>query len=258
VKYTGIILAGGMSRRMGREKATLKLGDKTIIEYVMETVGKVVDEILLITNKPEKYKSLGIPLFTDVLQANGALVGIHAGLVYSQTHYSLILACDMPFVKKGLLEYMFSKLQPQITTTDIQTEEQNDDYRKSARKSRLLPRWRAREPAIRNPQCRKSSVVGHRSSIDIVIPKSQNGLEPLCAIYSKRCIPEIESMVDSNTMKVSLLLNKFRTCFVSEDEFSSLDWEDSFFNINSEEDYKKALELFSKRENNVGTIPSVI
>lgn len=238
-----------MSRRMGREKATLKLGDKTIIEYVMETVSQVVDEMLLITNEPENYKSLGIPLFTDVLQANGALVGIHAGLVSSQTHYSLIVACDMPFVKKGLLEYMFSKLQPQSTITDIQAKVQKDDYRKSAGKSRLLFRQRTREPTKHNPQFRKSS-------IDIVIPKSQKGLEPLCAIYSKRCISEIESMVDNKTMKVSLLLNKFRTRFISEDEISTLDWEDSFFNINSEEDYKKALELLkNRRKDNIGTIP---
>jgi len=238
VKYTGIILAGGMSRRMGREKATLKLGNKTIIEYVIETVSQVVDEMLLITNKPEKYERLGIPLFSDILKNNGALVGIHAGLVSSQTHYSLVIACDMPFVKKELLEYMFSKLQTQNTITGIQAKEQKNDSIKSTDK---IFRQRETQPAKCNPQCRKSSIGNCQSPVDIVIPKSQKGLEPLCAIYSKRCIPEIESMVNNNTMKVSLLLNKFPTYFISGNEISSLDWEENFFNINSEKDYKKAL-----------------
>jgi len=240
VKYTGVILAGGMSRRMGEDKGTLLLGDRTVIEYVIETVSQVVDELLLITNKPENYQRFGIPIFTDILQANGALVGIHAGLIASQTYHSLFVACDMPFVKKQLLEYMTSKLQ-----------HEKESELKCAKVSKMPKVVMDTEetPIINNQSsivnC-QSAIRNPQSAIEIVIPKSRYGYEPLCAIYSKRCISEIESMVLNGIMKTSSLFEKFRTCVISEDKISALDSEDSFFNINSKEDYEKALELVEK------------
>lgn len=194
MKNTGVILAGGMSRRMGRDKGTLLLGKQTVVEHVIETVSQVVDEMILICNKPEIYRRFGVPIFADVLPAKGALVGIHAGLVASKTEHSLFVACDIPFVKKRFLDYMLSKLEHK----------------------------------------------NHAEDAEIVVPRSKFGYEPLCAIYSQRCVPEIESMVNNNVMRVSSLLEKFNTCVISEEEISALDSEGSFFNINSKDDYKKA------------------
>ena len=57
---TGVILAGGKSRRMGQNKALLQLGDETLIGYVIRRMQSITDELLLITNSPDEYAHLDI------------------------------------------------------------------------------------------------------------------------------------------------------------------------------------------------------
>jgi molybdopterin-guanine dinucleotide biosynthesis protein A len=103
---TGVILAGGKSRRMGRDKAFLPFGQGTLIERVIAVLQPVTDAVLLITNTPEQYRRFGLPMFTDVIPEAGSLGGIYTGLVHAQTPYSLCLACDMPFVKPEFLRLL--------------------------------------------------------------------------------------------------------------------------------------------------------
>jgi molybdopterin-guanine dinucleotide biosynthesis protein A len=103
---TGIILAGGKSRRMGRDKAFLPFGQGVLIERVIAALQGVVDAILLITNTPELYRRFGLPMFADVIPEAGSLGGIYTGLVHANTPYSLCLACDMPFVKPDFLRLL--------------------------------------------------------------------------------------------------------------------------------------------------------
>jgi molybdopterin-guanine dinucleotide biosynthesis protein A len=100
---TGVILAGGKSRRMGRDKAFLPFGNGILIERVIEVVKQVTNDVLLITNSPELYARFGLPMYADVIPDAGSLGGIYSGLVYARTPYSLCLACDMPFVKPEFL-----------------------------------------------------------------------------------------------------------------------------------------------------------
>ncbi|HXH13048.1 MAG TPA: molybdenum cofactor guanylyltransferase [Alphaproteobacteria bacterium] len=103
---TGVILAGGKSRRMGRDKAFLPFGRGVLIERVIAVLRRVTDEILLITNTPEQYHRFALPMFADVIPEAGSLGGIYTGLVYARTPYSLCLACDMPFVKPEFLRFL--------------------------------------------------------------------------------------------------------------------------------------------------------
>jgi molybdopterin-guanine dinucleotide biosynthesis protein A len=103
---TGVILAGGKSRRMGRDKAFLPFGKGVLIERVIEVLRQVTDELLLITNTPEKYEGFGLPMASDVIPEGGSLGGIYTGLVYTQRPYSLCLAYDMPFVKPEFLRFL--------------------------------------------------------------------------------------------------------------------------------------------------------
>ena len=64
------------------------------------------DETILITNRPTDYASLGLPMFTDMIPEKGSLGGIYTALCYSHQPYTLVLACDMPFVNASLLRYM--------------------------------------------------------------------------------------------------------------------------------------------------------
>jgi molybdenum cofactor guanylyltransferase len=106
IQVTGVILAGGKSRRMGRDKAFLPFGKGVLIERVIEVVRAVTDELLLITNTPEQYQRFGLPMVSDVIPEAGSLGGIYTGLVHAKTPYSLALACDMPFVKPAFSRFL--------------------------------------------------------------------------------------------------------------------------------------------------------
>jgi molybdopterin-guanine dinucleotide biosynthesis protein A len=106
MQVTGIILAGGQSRRMGRDKAFLPFGKGLLIERVIEVVQQVTADVILITNTPERYRRFGLPMFSDVIAEAGSLGGIYTGLVSAKTPYSLCLACDMPFVKPTFLRLL--------------------------------------------------------------------------------------------------------------------------------------------------------
>jgi molybdopterin-guanine dinucleotide biosynthesis protein A len=107
MQVTGVILAGGKSRRMGRDKAFLPFGKGLLIERVIEVMQQVVtDDVILITNTPEQYQRFGLPMFSDVIPEAGSLGGIYSGLTYAKTPYSLCLACDMPFVKPEFLCFL--------------------------------------------------------------------------------------------------------------------------------------------------------
>jgi molybdopterin-guanine dinucleotide biosynthesis protein A len=103
---TGVILAGGKSRRMGRDKAFLPFGKGLLIERVIEVIQQVTADVILITNTPEQYQCFGLPMFADIIPEAGSLGGIYTGLVSSKTPYSLCLACDMPFVKPEFLRFL--------------------------------------------------------------------------------------------------------------------------------------------------------
>lgn len=106
MQVTGVILAGGKSRRMGRDKAFLPFGNGVLIERVIEVVSQVTDDVLLITNTPEPYQRLGLPMYADVIPDAGSLGGIYSGLVYAKRPYCMCLACDMPFVKPEFLRFL--------------------------------------------------------------------------------------------------------------------------------------------------------
>jgi molybdopterin-guanine dinucleotide biosynthesis protein A len=106
MQMTGVILAGGKSRRMGRDKAFLPFGKGLLIERVIEVIQRVTADVVVITNTPEQYQRFGLPMFADVIPEAGSLGGIYTGLAYAKTPYNLCLACDMPFVKPAFLRFL--------------------------------------------------------------------------------------------------------------------------------------------------------
>jgi molybdenum cofactor guanylyltransferase len=106
MRVTGVVLAGGRSRRMGRDKAFLPFGPGLLIERVIEVVQQVTAHVILITNAPEQYQRFGLPMFSDVIAGAGSLGGIYTGLISAKAPYSLCLACDMPFVKASFLRFL--------------------------------------------------------------------------------------------------------------------------------------------------------
>jgi molybdopterin-guanine dinucleotide biosynthesis protein A len=100
---TGIILAGGKSSRMGRDKGTVLLHGVPMIEHVLRTLRQVTDSVIIIGPKLI-YQNIGCDVFEDIYPENGPLGGIFTALTYSQTERNLVLSCDIPFVDVDTLQ----------------------------------------------------------------------------------------------------------------------------------------------------------
>src|SRR5215204_4778498 len=105
--FTIAISAGGKSSRMGTDKAFVNILGKPLIEHMIERVADVgQEETILITNRLADYAHLTLPMYKDVLPDKGSLGGIYSAIYHSTHPYTLVLACDMPFVSTDLLRYM--------------------------------------------------------------------------------------------------------------------------------------------------------
>lgn len=117
---SAIVLAGGRGRRMGTvEKALLEFEGKTIIERLLESLFRVVDEVIISfrdKNQEEKFRP-ALEIFSaceirfcfDTLEDAGPLEGIRAGLLESRGEYSFVCAGDMPFVDFRVVDLLFEK-----------------------------------------------------------------------------------------------------------------------------------------------------
>ncbi len=104
---TGIILCGGKSSRMGKNKALLKINEKYIISYVIDTLRPFCDEIILSTNTKE-LDFLGFQTVNDKLNNIGPISGIFSSLQESKNEINIILSCDTPFINHYLVTELLS------------------------------------------------------------------------------------------------------------------------------------------------------
>lgn len=102
---TGIILAGGKSSRMGRDKGTALLQEVPMVEHVMRALREVTDSIMIIGPK-HIYEFSGVPVYEDIYPDKGPLGGIFTALTHSATERNLILSCDIPFVDVKTLQLL--------------------------------------------------------------------------------------------------------------------------------------------------------
>jgi molybdopterin-guanine dinucleotide biosynthesis protein A len=110
VRVTGVIQAGGRSARMGGEpKALLELGGKRIVERVVDALGAVVDDLLVVTNTPERYAFLHLPMVPDRYPDGGALGGIFTGLAAAAGEAAFTVACDMPFIHPDVVRLVVAR-----------------------------------------------------------------------------------------------------------------------------------------------------
>lgn len=108
MKLTGIILSGGKSSRMGREKGTSLLMGKPLIDYAVDVLSQICEHIIIGANTND-YNYLGYPVAKDEVEDVGPIGGIYSCLKSSQTEDNLVLSCDMPLVPVILMQYIYSE-----------------------------------------------------------------------------------------------------------------------------------------------------
>lgn len=225
---SGIILAGGKSTRFGEgvDKAFLPLGNKLLIQWVIEKISPLLNEIIIVTNnKEKKFKKFAVKLVKDIYSGYGALSGLHSGLSNAKNFYSFVCACDTPFIRPELVRYLIKK----------------------KKKYDVVIPWLENFPG----QGR------HRSGA------SQGGQQPFSALYSKNCLkPIVEVMKKKTNPKIIDFFERVNVCKIDEKEIKKVDPQlISFFNINTWDDFKKAKSIIRKekeKENGNNKYESII
>lgn len=112
MKITGIILAGGMSRRLGQNKVILPIGGEPLINRVHHRVSKIADHTIVIVNNSQRADEIQLPeqvnIITDIHPNTATLGGIFTGLSKSDTEWNIVVACDMPFLNVRLFNKMLA------------------------------------------------------------------------------------------------------------------------------------------------------
>jgi len=104
-EITGVILVGGRSRRLGRDKAFAEFGGRPLFERVLALFRERFDRILLIGDRGWRFAAYGIPVLED-LYPGSALGGLYTGLLRSGTEYVFVSACDLPFPSGAVLDHL--------------------------------------------------------------------------------------------------------------------------------------------------------
>jgi molybdenum cofactor guanylyltransferase len=208
---TGIILAGGKSRRMGgRNKAFLELGGHPLIEIVIGHVQSVCAEVMIVAGDTSPYTGLGVPLVEDRFRGVGVLGGLHAGLEAASHELALIAGCDMPFLNPDLL--------------------------------RAFAEWAERYDVavLRHAPPHSPPLRGGDA------PQGQKGrqfIEPLHAAYRRTCLPAIEAAISAGERRIVSFFPHVRVRYVTSAEIVSIDpGLRSFRNVNTPEEWEAVQE----------------
>ncbi len=105
-----LILAGGQGKRFTPEKPLLQVRGRPIIERAARIAGSVFEEVLLVTNTPEKYEFLGLPHVADDRPGCGPLMGLYSGLRRVRHEVAFACAADMPFLDEEIIRSEFLEL----------------------------------------------------------------------------------------------------------------------------------------------------
>jgi len=119
---TGVILAGGESTRMGKNKAFIEINGQRIIDRTVSLFREIFDDVLLVTNTPLDYLALNVKIVTDLVPEKGSLGGVYTGLFFSSSPKAFFVGCDMPFLDGRVIEYFLSLSQ----TADIVAQRTKD------------------------------------------------------------------------------------------------------------------------------------
>jgi len=104
---TGVILVGGKSRRMGRDKAFLQIAGKPLFERVLEVFRESFDLLLLVGDRAERFARFGLPVLPDIYPGS-ALGGLYTGLRHAETQHIFVSSCDLPFPNRDILIFLCS------------------------------------------------------------------------------------------------------------------------------------------------------
>ncbi len=186
---TGFVVAGGLSRRMGRDKARLPWGSATLLAHACARLGRVCEAVRLLTGETARYQDAGWPTDLDALPGCGPLAGVLAGMERLDAgRAGLFLALDMPFVTSELLAFLLE----------------------------LGEGW------------------------DAVVPRTESGPEPLCALYRASCAAPARVRLTAGERHMTCFWPDVRVRHVGPEQLRAFgDPARLFANLNTPDDYAR-------------------
>ncbi len=103
---TGVLLAGGKSRRMGEDKRYLQVGRQTLFARSLSVFRSVFQEVLVVIAQDSATIEAGVPVIRDLVPDCGSLGGLYTGLKQAATRHVFVAACDMPFLNPQAVRYV--------------------------------------------------------------------------------------------------------------------------------------------------------
>jgi molybdopterin-guanine dinucleotide biosynthesis protein A len=198
----GFVLAGGASRRFGRDKALVDFDSEPLIARLCRILQAATQQPVRIIGDPEKYAPIGVDCVADRWPDEGPLGGIVTALSANtaggdstdQNSWSLIIGCDMPFLTSEWLRYMAERATS--------------------------------------------------SRVQVVVPKSTYGLEPLCAYWRASATPTLARAFDSGTRRVTDAMKQLPMEVLDAADWKRFDnFDRLFWNMNTPADYEEAIRM---------------
>jgi molybdenum cofactor guanylyltransferase len=197
IEVTGILLAGGQSRRMGEDKRHLVVGEQTLLERGLHVLRSVFQEVLVVVAQNSPPLGIDARVVQDLVPDRGSLGGLYTGLVQAANPWVFVVACDMPFLNPAVIAQFTSR----------------------------------------------------RGIADIAMAKLGTRLQPMHALYGKRCLPVMEQMIRARQLKIQEMVSyaSIRVQYVTEADLLTVDPSGrSFYNVNTPEDLEVARSLLDR------------
>ncbi|MGI5901766.1 MAG: molybdenum cofactor guanylyltransferase [Desulfitobacteriia bacterium] len=113
IPCTGVLLVGGESRRMGKNKAFLEIEGQPLISRSLKILEETFAEVLISCRERELYSDFGFKTVTDVYKGRGPLGGLFSVLPEARFDYVFLVACDMPLLNKQAIYYLYEQCEDQ-------------------------------------------------------------------------------------------------------------------------------------------------
>jgi len=109
IEVTGVLLAGGNSRRMGEDKRYLVVGEQTLLERGLAVLRSLFQQVLVVIAQDSPPLDIDARVVRDLLPDCGSLGGLYSGLTEATTPYIFVVACDMPFLDPAVIAQFTSR-----------------------------------------------------------------------------------------------------------------------------------------------------
>jgi molybdopterin-guanine dinucleotide biosynthesis protein A len=111
MRVAGVIVAGGRASRMGgRDKAFAAVDGEPIAARTIRIFREIFPQVLVATNRPERFARLGVETVADQFPGCGPLAGVHSALVASRHPHVFVAACDMPGLDPDVIRFLLARI----------------------------------------------------------------------------------------------------------------------------------------------------